>query len=78
MPRLNIKPAQRRVNTVSTRYERRFVNGVWTVFDRMHFGHGIPLGSKKEADRIAADLNEVSMRCAAMRERLRSRGLSGC
>lgn len=59
MPRMNIKPAMRRPQAATTtRYERRFVNGVWTVFDRQHFGHGAPLGTLKEADRIADDLNE--------------------
>ena len=65
MPRMNIKPAVRRTSTTSSRYERRFVNGVWTIFDRQHFGHGAPLGTRKEADRIASDLNEGKRQWAA-------------
>lgn len=58
MPRMNIKPALRRTQSAtSQRYERRFVNGVHTVFDRQNFGHGLPLGTQREAERVVADLN---------------------
>jgi hypothetical protein len=62
---MNIKPLVRRPQSTSPRYEVRFVNGVWTIFDRFNFGHGNPLGTRKEADRVAADLNEGKLKWAA-------------
>jgi len=47
------------------RYEVRFVNGVWSIFDRRNFGHGQPLGTKKEAERVAESLNSGKLRWAA-------------
>lgn len=68
MPRMNIKPASTRrvVGTQSSnRYEARFVNGIHTVFDRQHFGHGAPLGTYKEASRISGELNTGKRQWAA-------------
>jgi hypothetical protein len=68
MPRMNIKPASTRrvVGTqTSNRYEARFVNGIHTVFDRHHFGHGAAIGTRKEAVRIAGDLNSGKLQWTA-------------
>lgn len=66
MPRMNIKVLSRRPKTNdTTRYEARFINGIWTVFDRWNYGHGLPLGSGKEARNTAARLNAGELKWAA-------------
>jgi hypothetical protein len=57
MPALRIKPVAPKQATTKARFERRFVNGVWTVFNRHTFDHGAPFTTLKEADRILDALN---------------------
>ena len=65
MPRMNIRPTVRRPLADTTRFERRFINGHWTVFDSRNFGHGPGVGTAKEADRIVRELNEGKMQWVA-------------
>jgi hypothetical protein len=66
MPRMNIKGhAPKKVVVGLTRYEPRFVNGSWTVFDTERFGHGPGIGTHKEAKRVAQDLNEGKLQWSA-------------
>lgn len=65
MPRMNIKTTVRRPVVLTARFESRFVNCVWTVFDRYNFGHGPALRSFKDADRTARSLNEGRLQWAA-------------
>jgi hypothetical protein len=64
---MNIKtPASRKASAlVGNRYEARFVNGVHTVFDTERFGHGVPLGTAKQAAQVADDLNKGKLQWAA-------------
>jgi hypothetical protein len=61
MPQLRIKPVVRQQQATSPRFEPRFVNGVHTVFNRSTFSHGLPLGTAKEAQRVADELNAGRM-----------------
>lgn len=67
MPRLQIKGRVPKavVGLPQSRFEPRFVNGVHTVFDTRNFGHGQPLGTRKEADRVARELNEGKLQWSA-------------
>lgn len=65
MPRIRIKPQVRQPQAARARFERKFVNGVWTIFDHHKFGHGLPIGTVKEAARIERDLNEGRRQWAA-------------
>lgn len=65
MPRLNVKPLQKRAPSTQARYERRFVNGVWTIFDRWNFDHGPAIHTAREAARTADALNMGSLKWTA-------------
>jgi hypothetical protein len=65
MPRMTMKTRVTRPQAALVRYEVRFVNGQWTVFDRLNFNHGPGIGTKKQADRILADLTTGDLRWAA-------------
>lgn len=67
MPQVKIKMTlvKRGPAANAPRYEVKHVNGTWTVFDRRNFGHGAPLGTEKEAERVARDLNAGKLRWAA-------------
>lgn len=65
MPQLKIKPLVKRASSGAPRFEVRFVNGVWTIFDRINYGHGEPLSTRKQADRVCRDLNEGGLKWAA-------------
>lgn len=65
MPRLQIKTRVRQQPTQQARYAARWINGVWTVFDRLNFNHGLPLGTGAQANRVAAQLNEGKLQWAA-------------
>jgi hypothetical protein len=65
MPQLNIKPFAPKKQPTKARYEVRFVNGVWTIFDRWNFNHGGPLPTRKQADRVCSDLNTGGLKWAA-------------
>jgi hypothetical protein len=67
MPRMMMKghAPKKAVVGPSTRYEHRFVNGVHTVFDRVNIGHGLPLGTAKEAARVASELNQGKLQWTA-------------
>lgn len=60
MPRMNMKghAPKKVVVGLASRYEPRFVNGHHTVFDRERFGHGPGLGTAKQAETMARELNE--------------------
>lgn len=66
MPKIAIRMGQKRpTQPARPRFEARFVNGVHTIFDTVNFGHGNPLGTRKEADRVAAELNSGKRRWTA-------------
>lgn len=65
MPRLNIKPVVRRRQSAAVRYEARWVNGIWTVFDTVNYGHGPAIGTRKECLRVVAELNAGNLKWAA-------------
>lgn len=68
MPRMNIRataPKKAVVGPSSPRYERRFINGAWVVFDRARFGHGPAIGTAKEAARIERELNDGKLQWSA-------------
>lgn len=58
MPRMIMKTPVRRVQSMAARFEKRFVNGQWSVFDRRNFGHGPGVGTEKAVDRLVHELNE--------------------
>lgn len=65
MPRMTMKTPVRRVQAQAPRFEKRFINGHWSVFDRRNFGHGPGVGTEKEVDRVVRELNEGKIVWAA-------------
>jgi len=67
MPRMNVKPFVKRPQSQApiARYEVRFVNGNWTIFDLWNYDHGPAVGTYKEAQRILEKLEAGELRWAA-------------